>query len=340
MDKYLKNLLYLIILVILIVITIFVLKRNHNTTLPPKSTEFAVKDTQNISKIFLADMSGNRVLLERTKNGWIVNGKFEANQDRIELLLETIASIEVKNPVPIAAEEYVIKNMSSGSTKVEIYTTKKKPVKVYYVGGPTQDYLGTYMMLDVKKKVPYVMHKPGLNGYVSEGYYFTDEAEWRTKEIFKYDPADIVQVRIEYFKDPSRSFILKTEAGNTFKIETIHSKANSEIEPDQKKAKRFLIGFSNIQYMEILNFQGINHFKDSILKQTPVIRVSITDINNKIKVLSLFLKPKDIRTKAETDLLYDPAYFYAIVNDRSDQILIMQSLVLERILWKAEDFKK
>ena len=214
MNKYLKSLLYIVILVVLIVITTIVLRSNHKSTLTGDSTQFAIKDTQNVTKIFMADMLGKKVLLEREKDGWIVNGKYEANQDRIDLLLETIATIEVKNPVPLSGENNVIKDMASSSIKVEIYMNKRKPFKVYYVGKPTPDFLGTYMVLEARHKVPYVVHKPGLNGYLSEGYFFTEEAEWRTKKIFSYDPADILQIQIQYYKEPDSSFIFKISGDN------------------------------------------------------------------------------------------------------------------------------
>jgi hypothetical protein len=340
MDKYLKSLLYLVILIVLIIITVFVLRINHKSTLSEKSTQFAVKDTQNISKIFMADMTGKTVLLERKTNEWVVNGKYDANQDRVDLLLETIASIEVKNPVPLSAEDNVIKSMSSSSIKVEIYTTKKKPFKVYYVGGPTPDYLGTYMVLESRNKVPFVIYKPGLNGYLSEGYYFTDEAEWRTKKVFSYDPLDILEVQIQYFKAHDSSFILKKAADNSYHLEPFRIKNVNSIESDEKKIKRFLMGFTNLQYMEILTLENGKHFKDSLFRQMPAVKVSVTDINHKIKILILYLRAKDNRTKSETDVMYDPAYFYAVCNDRPDQIFIMQSLVLERILWKINNFKK
>jgi hypothetical protein len=340
MDKYLKSLLYLVILIVLIIITVIVLRINHKSTLSEKSTEFAVKDTQNISKIFMADMTGKTVLLERGKNGWNVNGKYEANQDRIDLLLEAIASIEVKNPVPLSAEDNVVKSMASNSIKVEIYTNKKKPFKQYYVGGPTPDFLGTYMVLEARNKVPYVIHKPGLNGYLSEGYYFTNEAEWRTKKIFSYDPIDILEVQVYFFRAVDSSFILRKSADNSYYIEAVRIKNVNSYASDEKKIKRFLMGFSNLQYMEILDIKNEKHFRDSLFKQIPAVNVSVTDLNKKTKILTLYLRAKDKLTKSEADLLSDQAYFYAVVNDRPEQIFIMQGLVLERILWKINNFKK
>jgi hypothetical protein len=340
MDKQLRTIIYLVILTVLIIITGIVLSINRKSTLSAKSTQFAFKDTQSIKKIFMADMLGKNVLLERTQNGWIVNGKYEANQARIDLLLETIATIEVKNPVPLSTQDYVVRDMATGAIKVEIYTNKMKPVKVYYVGGSTPDYLGTYMVLESRKKIPYVVYKPGLNGYLSEGYYFTDEAEWRTKVVFNIDPVNIQQVEIQYEKEPDSSFILQTSTNNSYQIRPVSMNKSVSFELNHKKVRHFLMGFSNLQYMEVVEYTSRPHFKDSLLMQTPVIKVILTETGKKAKTLSLYSKPADQSTKAVTELSFDPGYFYAHVDDRPEQIFLMQDLVLERILWKINDFKK
>ena len=43
-------------------------------------TDFAVEDTSLVNRIFIADMDGNQVLLERPESGrlWDVNGQFKA----------------------------------------------------------------------------------------------------------------------------------------------------------------------------------------------------------------------------------------------------------------------
>src|ERR1035437_5317468 len=91
---------------------------------------------------------------------------------------------------------------------------------------------------------------------------------------------------------------------------------------DQKKIRHFVMRFSNLQYMEVVVNKSKLHFKDSLLRQVPVIKVLVTDNGKKTKALSLYSKPKDESTKAETELLYDPEYFYAYIDDRPDQIFI------------------
>lgn len=340
MGKQLKTIIYLGILSVLIIITAFLFSVNRKSTLSDKNTQFAYKDTQNIVKVFMADMLGKNVLLEKNQNGWKVNGKYEANQERIDLLLEIIASIEVKNPVPLAAQDMVIRNMASGSIKVEVYTSKKKPVRVYYVGGSTPDYLGTYMLLDSRNKTPYVVYKPGLNGYLSEGYFYTSEAEWRTKVIFNSDPRNIQQVEVKYYKEPDSSFILKALSPNSYALESAVKNKPVGFELNQKQIRRFLMGFSNLQYIEVVESRSQVHFKDSLLLQTALMKVTVTEIGKQPKTLSLYSKPKDRASKDESAQQYDPGYFYAYVDDRFDQVFVMQDLVLERILWKINDFKR
>ena len=74
-----KNIIILTIAALLIVITIVVLLARRTTTFDYDSNQFAVKDTNEITKIFIADNYGKSVLLERQVNGeWKVNKEFIA----------------------------------------------------------------------------------------------------------------------------------------------------------------------------------------------------------------------------------------------------------------------
>ena len=79
------------------------------------------------------DKDGKQLLVERTKEGWLLDGKFHVRPDVIEVLLYTIRSVEVKSPVSKQGKINVIKVMAAKSTKIEIYSKGQK-VKQYYVG--------------------------------------------------------------------------------------------------------------------------------------------------------------------------------------------------------------
>ena len=76
----------------------------------------------------------------------------------------------------------VVKEMASHNKKVEIYDKNGKLMKAYFVGGPSLDALGTYMLME-KAKTPYVTAIPGFQG-VLDTRYTTDEQVIRSLTIY------------------------------------------------------------------------------------------------------------------------------------------------------------
>ena len=120
----------IVILTFLVALTgfsIYVYKnKSKTTTIDKEASDFKYKDTAAVDKIFLADKEGKQLLVERTANGWMLDGKFHVRPDVIELLLYTISSVEVKSPVSKLGKTSAIKIMSAKSTKIEIYSKGKK----------------------------------------------------------------------------------------------------------------------------------------------------------------------------------------------------------------------
>jgi len=173
--------------------------------------DFAIKDTNSIDKVFIADAQGGNITLVRGKNGWLVNEKYNARPDNIRLLMKTFSRIAVKSPVPKASFETVVRKIATGATKVEIYQGTEKPSKIYYLGGSTMDQTGTYMLLEtegVKSTVPYIMHIPGFRGFLTSRF-FTNNDEWRDPVIFNFAAKDINKLEVTYFEMKNSLFLLK-----------------------------------------------------------------------------------------------------------------------------------
>ena len=182
---------------------------SSNSTIKKELRDFAVADTASIDKMFLADKKGNKALLERKSPAlWTINGKYPARQDAINFLLKTIKQIEVRSPVGKAALQNVLKELSSTGTKIEIFSKGDK-IKTYYVGGPTQDMLGTFMYIE-NSAVPFVIHIPGFNGYLTTRY-FASADEWRSRIIFQYGEGQIASVRVQNNQHPEESFSVKKD---------------------------------------------------------------------------------------------------------------------------------
>src|SRR4030095_4963335 len=138
-----RNIIYFLLLLVLGIAVYFIMSQKSSGTLNKKEASFAVDDTAAIGKIFIADMKGAKVVLERKDNTWTVNGKYNARGDYMNSLLSTIKRVNIGYPVPEAARKTVITNMASENKKVEIFDKSGALMKSYFVGGPTLESNGT-----------------------------------------------------------------------------------------------------------------------------------------------------------------------------------------------------
>ncbi|MFM7400782.1 MAG: hypothetical protein ACKO4W_07735, partial [Bacteroidota bacterium] len=58
--------------------------------------DFAVRNTDDIGKIFIADRENRTATLERKDGSWIYNGKYPARQTAVDILLETVSRLNVQ----------------------------------------------------------------------------------------------------------------------------------------------------------------------------------------------------------------------------------------------------
>ena len=204
-----KQLSYLA-LILLFSAIIWFLSTDNKSTITTENN-FSVNDTASISKIFIADRSGNTVTLDKKENIWIVNDKYEVRKDAIETILSTINQVRIQRPVPKNAFENVVKNLATTGVKIEIYTDKKTPDKTYTIGNPTSNHLGTYMLMH-GSKTPFVIHIPAFNGFISPRYGIqgnkVNEKDWRTTNLFKLKHENINAISIKNFLKPKQSFTL------------------------------------------------------------------------------------------------------------------------------------
>lgn len=316
-----KNKVFVILILILAFGAAVLYFTQRKSTIDQDLRDFAVRDTSSIDQIFLADKVGNKLLLQRKKNYvWMVNNKFQARKDMIDNLLYTISMLDLKSPVPKAAHNSVVSRMASNAVKVEIYKDGDKE-KTYYVGEPTQDQLGTYMLME-GAEVPFIMQLRGFNGYLSTRFTPV-ESDWQIRLVYDLRPEEIASVKVEYPREQELSFVLDAEA---FSVSSLLSRQVIH-PPDTAKFYTYISSFRNLQY----EFNGAHIVKkDSIIKSTPENIISVKDLKGNEKMVKLFLKKHD---KTNTDepvaLKYDPDRMYALVDEK--EFVIVQTFVFDRI---------
>ncbi len=307
----------------------------------PGDRDFAVKDSEKIGKIFMADRENNSILLERKgPRNWTLNGKYKADQAAVDELLRTLRLMSVKAPVPDAARENVIKGMAVKNTRVELFDRSGKLIKAFFIGAPVERGSGNYMLMDGSENL-YIVHIPGLNAMLHTRF-FTDEPKWRDRSIFHYKPGSIRKVEVDYPVQPGQSFAIEVFRRDSFALYPLHrSEADYRTGADRMVIARYLNAFAEVNAEAYLNSYSK---KDSILAQGPYAVIRVEDTAGDSRQISLFYKPLDKRTKMLMDstgryLPFDRERSYALINNDEDFVLI-QHFVFGKLLMRYDYFFK
>jgi len=278
-------------------------------------SDFAIDDIESIDKIFIVDANGKSVTLNKAENIWLVDGKYPARPDNIRLLMKTFRRIDVRSPVPKAAQNNVIKKIATGGTKVEIYQGDTKPSKIYYVGGATIDHQGTYMILEtdgVKSSLPFVMYIPGNYGYLNSRF-FTQPEQWREAVVFKYLAEDIESITVNHHESPAESFVINNK-DNEFVLSEIGSESALQAHPDQ--LKEYVERYQKIYY-EMIDIESEQARKDSIVATSAYITIEVKAFDGGSSKIELRHMPNFREIADHDDVLfeYDIDRMYGYLNN-------------------------
>jgi len=332
---------FLILLILLLGgLVVYLYLSQKKSTLKQEISDFSVKDTARIDKIFMADRNGISVTLEKINGTWMVDKTFKARTDGIKTLLNTLYALKVKDPVGRAAYNNVIKDLATTAVKTEVYAGEEK-LKTLYVGGPTKEHDGTFMMLE-GSDAPFVTEIPGFQGYLSTRF-FTDKVLWRKPEVFAYRLMDMRKVEMTLYNEPSSSFSIDIEADNENQkfVLRLHDSRGKEIPRfDTATLVQYLGAFRSINYEFPAN--NVRPSKLDSALQKPVLSIRVTEKNGSQKLMqALALPVPPGSTDRGGNLInYDAERVYLLVNNNRKDILIGQYFVLDRLAVPLSSFLK
>jgi len=328
---------------VLALVAVILVLNNNKGTLRSEVGNFAIDDTASVTKIYMADMQGNEVLLREEQPGnWSLNDTIKARSEGVELLLSTMSRLAVKAPVSKATYNTVIKRLASSSVKVEIYQIvprinlfnlvkffpREKLTKVYYVGTATPDNMGSFMLME-GSDTPFVVYLPGFKGYVSARFTaFT--SDWRDHTIFGKKPAQISTIQVEFPQTPQESFRIDKYGDYDLKLTQLGTgKVFDGF--DTTRVIDFINAYRNIRFEE--SFQQVTqHYKDSITSQAPLNIIQLTDNNgNSQKVITFRRGNIVMQEDLDGNLLpYDVNRLYALLAE-NNELLLVQYFVFDPI---------
>jgi len=326
-----KNLIYLVTFIVLLAVAGWLISENtgSNTLQGPENYSFSVKDTAAVSKIVLSDKTPARTVLTRDSRGWLVDGEYPARPDAIEIILETMYRMEMRNFVTKRLKPEVLKHLEVFGKKVEVYQNGEL-AKTIIVGLPTHDEMATWMMIEGADS-PYAVHIPGFNGFLSSRF-FTETYLWKRRDLVRIDPRNIKEVVVLFPDSLAASYTLRV-----FSPDSIYflRASDGKVMPNvsMAKARMFLGAFQNLSYEgEIIPSDPIFARRDSLKSSTPVFSFMVKDIDGQ----QTSFKGFKIKAQAQTvdfndpNTFYDPDRLHGFINN--DRMVLLQYYGLRKVI--------
>lgn len=333
MSKQIK---ILLVLMVAAAAVYFLVVRKPWKSYNGDGTDFAIADTGAITKMFLADPRGGKVLLTKQADGsWMADNTVAADMTKINLLLQTMHDIKMRNPIGENAFNTVIKELTAAGIKVEFYTGDDL-LKTIYVGQMTLDQSGTFMMIEGAES-PFVTHIPGFVGYLTPRFP-TNPVKWKSKLIFDTKLEDVAKITVSYPITPTESF----NVDNTGATPVLQDAQGNVVQADANFLKYYAGSFTQL-FAEAYddNFTSAQH--DSISKGDAYCVIKVEDKKGKTQELKLHIKGVDAKTKSRYDdqgneLTYDTDKYFGFINNDKNMVYV-QNYNFGRVIKKLSDFK-
>ena len=354
-----KKTIYIILAAVLLVGCLFLILAKTGTIgkREPMSDIFAVKDTNNITKIFIADMNGEYSLLTRRDDGWYVQDSVKAMTVKVNDLLSTIHNITLRQTVAKTAQSNINKMMSVNAVKVEIYQkapkfklfgipffTKERNVKTYYMGPSTMDNVANYAILEGFDE-PCIVHIPGFRGFLTPFYAF-NPVDWYSCDLFSTKITRIQSLLVEDFENPEESFYVEKSGPRFFNLYNIHKELIADY--DTAKLLDMLAEYRDKNY-EVYVMGMSDAAKDSILRYNHFKTITLTDVNGEKTTLDMYrkLEPDPYyldaiigREDVEQEEPYNRDKFYAVLNGNTKDLVQCQYYHFDRQNQPLSNFLK
>lgn len=329
---------------------------NSDETIDEAAINFTVYDTAAVTKLFFADKSGHQTLLQRDGNSWIINNDYPVNQYLVNQMLYTMNRIHIK-PMSVKKKDNIITQMASTNTKVEVYQMmprinlfnkiklfyRETRSRVYYVGGVTQDNIGTYVLKEGGNNV-YIAYLPALNGSISSRFSAIP-IDWQSHVIFHSNMNDIASVKLEINQDPDNGFIINEINRAQYSMTRLNGKP---VDFSENKVLTLMNSFQDVRFEAFLNDVDPAR-RDSIINSPFEQRLTLTTKDGKVRSVTTFrmlpkadlynYDPAVVNDPDRFNDIADPDHQYALLSERNEFVLI-QDFAFGKLLNPADYYSK
>ena len=290
-----------------------------------EDTNFAIENTDEISKIIMSDKAGKKIELKREGENWIINNKYKVFDQQINYTLQVMKDIRVKNSVSEKKIDFVIKNIATTGVKVEIYNQSEK-VKSYYIGGNTSDHKGTYMIME-GSETAYILTIPNrLPGILNPKYglqgIYVNENTWREPITISINKKEIKSIKVVDLSNSESSFTLFKEN------KQLYDYNNNKVIASSQKTEAFINSFRQLKcgpYKPKLNASNFILIKKIYIQQ-----------ENSIDSLTIY----DITALQNTTKEYNTSVENLYAKWNNSDLVIIQKNIFNKVLITISELKE
>jgi hypothetical protein len=240
---------------------------------------FRVQDYKNINKIILESRNG-KVELKFNGTRWLVNDKYDADRNLIDILFATLQQVEPKRPVASSLKDSLSIVMESNGVKVSLLSSDKTE-KVFIASGNQQKTQAYFK--EANDDTPYIMVIPGYRVYAS-GILELDESSWRDKRIFNFNWQNFKSLTATIPSKPDQNF----KVGYYNQQFTIEGSTSV----DTTKMNNYLDVVSLLTADKFISKNNITSY-DSLIKTEPALILDVADVADRHYQLSIYPKSKN-----------------------------------------------
>ena len=247
-----------------------------------------------------------------TNGRWMLNEKFVADRDMIQILFATIDQSLPKRKASAAQIDTLIRRFESEGVKVQLIREGKLE-KSYKVWGDDAQKISWFNQEGSKDFYQVII--PGYSAYVAF-IYKQAEHDWRDRLILDFNWRNFVSLQLGYTSDDTDDFEISM-ADDYFRI-------NNLIETDTSRLNDYLDAVSLLEAIKWIDAEEDMASKE-LAQSTIDARLSIHDIAGRSRTLDLWRKPLPNN--------------YRLARLDENQLLWLSVADLETILRRRKEFE-
>jgi hypothetical protein len=255
------------------------------------------------------ESKNQKVELKYSGAKWLVNNKYEADPQLIDVFFASVMQAEPKRKLSGVQKDSINNRLQTSGITVSFWQEEKQSNQFWVVGNNQKT--ETYFRL--ANDDPYFVTIPGYRVYVASIFELS-ENEWRNKRIFNFNWQNFKSLKAHFAQKPSQDFTVSL-ANGLFGIEEVAV-------ADTTKLSGYLESIFNLQADRFLNEQEAIAY-DSLLATTPYFQLEIQDIAKHAYRLEVYYtSEKEQRLLAKMS---------------ENQVLLLQPFAASRLL-RAKDY--